>query len=346
MGFAPTGLDPAVARPEAQRQTHRVSPEGGNDSGLRTAERGNRDRRRPGRACRRLLILDASQRLGDSWRRRWDSLELFTVARYSALPGLKFPGDPEHFPGKDEVGDYLESYARRFELPVRLNSPVSSLDRSDGGYRLETGPGPNDLSPYEATQVIVASGAYQRPRVPALAEKLGNDVTQLHSAEYRNPEQLPAGDILVVGAANSGAGIAEDLAATHRVYLSQGSRVQRMPRRILGKSLYWWGDHLGLIGAPLDSLRGRTQRGDVLVGQSLRQLARRHGVELIGRTVDADGRTVLLEGDRTIEVDAVIWATGYRSDYSWIRVPGLRRAGRASPSARSHPTPPASTSSG
>jgi putative flavoprotein involved in K+ transport len=265
------------------------------------------------------LILDAAPRLGESWRRRWDSLQLFTVARYSSLPGLDFPGDPEHFPGKDEVADYLEAYAREFELPVRLSSQVNSLEASNGGYRIETDC-PYGLGPYEANQVIVATGAYQRPYVPALAEKLGSGVTQLHSAEYRNPEQV-AGDVLVVGAANSGAGIAEDLARSHKVYLSRGMPIPRLPRRILGKSLHFWGDRLGLIGAPLHSLRGRTQRGDVLVGQSLRQLARRHGVELVGRSVEAEGHAVRLEGGRTIDVDAVIWATGYRSDYSWIHIP-------------------------
>jgi putative flavoprotein involved in K+ transport len=271
------------------------------------------------------LILEANQRLGESWRRRWDSLELFTVARYSALPGLKFPGDPEHFPGKEEVADYLEDYAREFELPVRLGSPVTSLERSNGGYRIETGSSTGELGPYEANQVIVASGAYQRPQAPTIAEKLS--VTHLHSAEYRNPEQIPDGDVLVVGAANSGAGIAEDLAASHRVYLSRGTRLPSLPRRLLGKSLHWWGDHLGLIGASLDSWRGRTQRGDLLVGQSLRRLARRHGVTLVGRTVEAEGRSVRFEDGRAIEVDAVIWATGFHPDYSWIRVPVLDEHG-------------------
>ncbi len=268
------------------------------------------------------LILDAGPRTGESWRRRWDSLELFTAARYSSLPGLSFPGDPEHFPRKDEVADYLEDYVRRFELPVRLDSPVTSLKRSNGGYRLQT-----ERGVYEADQVIVASGAYQRPNVPAIAEKLADGVAQLHSAEYRNPEQIPEGTVVVVGAANSGAGIAEDLALSHRVLLSRGKPIPRLPRRILGKSLHFWGDHLGLIGAPLDSLRGRTQRGDVLVGQSLRQLARRHGVELVGRAVDAAGKTIRFDDGRAIEADAVIWATGYRSDYAWIRVPVLDRHG-------------------
>ena len=264
------------------------------------------------------LILDAQARAGDSWRRRWDSLELFTAARYSALPGLPFPGDPEHYPGKDAVADYLENYARTHELPIRYGARVTSLERSDGGYRAITGSGG-----YEAAQVIISAGAYQQPRIPPLSAKLGSEVTQIHSSGYRNPGQLPTREVLVVGAANSGAQIAEDLAATHRVHLSQGARIPRMPRRLLGKSLHFWGDHLGLIAAPLDSWRGRTQRGDLLIGTSLRHLERRHGVELRGRTIDARERTVSFEDGSELDVETVIWATGFRSDYSWIHAPVL-----------------------
>jgi putative flavoprotein involved in K+ transport len=161
------------------------------------------------------LILDAEARVGDAWRRRWDSLELFTVGRYSALPGLPFPGNPERFPGKEEVADYLESYSRRFELPIRLASRVTSLSRSDRGYLLETDS--REPRSYEAAQVIVATGAYQRPHTPAIAGNLSERVFRLHSAEYRNPSQIPGRTVLVVGAANSGVGITEDLAPTHRI---------------------------------------------------------------------------------------------------------------------------------
>jgi putative flavoprotein involved in K+ transport len=261
-------------------------------------------------------ILDAESRVGDAWRRRWDSLELFTAARYSALPELAFPGDPERFPGKDEVADYLEQYARTFALPVRPDSRATALERSTGGYRVTT-----PTATYEADQVIVATGAYQRPYVPRVAERLDPTVTQLHSADYRNPQQLPAGRVLVVGAANSGAQIAEDLAASHRVHLSRGTRLPRLPRRLLGKSLHWWAERLGLMTAPLEgSLRGRTQRGDLLIGTSLRQLARHRGVELVARTVDADGRSVRLQDGRTLDVDSVVWATGYHPDYGWIKL--------------------------
>jgi len=263
------------------------------------------------------VVLDAERRVGDAWRRRWDSLELFSAACYSALPGLPFPGDPEHFPGKDEVADYLEGYAQTFQLPVKRNTRVRSLQRVAAGFRADT-----DAGAYQGEQVIVTTGAYQQPAVPPIAAKLSDDVVQLHSAQYRNSEQLPGDQVLVVGSANSGAQIAEDLAASHRVHLSRGQRLPRLPRRLLGKSLHWWGDHLGLLTASLEgSWRGRTQRGDLLIGTSLRQLARRHGVRLLGRTVDADSRTVRFADGQALKVEAIVWATGYRSDYSWIGVP-------------------------
>jgi len=271
------------------------------------------------------LILDAASRGGDSWRERWDSLVVFTCAAYSELPELPFPGDPERFPGKDEVADYLETYANTFELPVRHDARVVGLECADGGYRLST-----ESDTLEAGQVIVATGAYQNPSIPPIADGLSAEVTQLHSAAYRNPAQIPAGTVLIVGSANSGCQIATDLhGGDHHVHLARGHWLPTMPYRILGKSLHWWGNKLGLIAAPLESsLRGRTQRGDLLVGTSPRQVARRHGVELHARAVAADGTTVRFADDRTLQVDTVIWATGYDSDYSWIHQPVLDEYGQ------------------
>ena len=264
------------------------------------------------------LILDADDAAGESWRRRWDSLELFTPARYSSLPGMRFPGGPWHYPGKDEVAGYMQAYAQAFALPVRYRTRVTSLEQSPGGYRLHTSAGI-----YEAGQVIVATGAYQQPFIPPVAAELGSEVTQLHSAAYRNPALVPGRKVLVAGAANSGAQIAADLARTHQVWLSQGAPIPRMPRRILGIPIHAFGDRLGLIPAPFDTWRGRTQRGDLLVGASLRQLARRHGIQLLARATGAHGHTVRFADGQQLDVDTVVWATGYRPDYSWIRLPVL-----------------------
>lgn len=267
------------------------------------------------RAGIQFLILDGGERVGHSWRERWDSLELFTVGRYSGLPGLPFPGDPDRFPGKEEVADYLASYAETFELPLLMNTTVTRLTHGEGRYRVEAGDG----SSHEAAQVVVASGAYQRPYVPEVSKDLDPSIAQLHSSQYRNPDLLPEGDVLVVGGGNSGVQIAEELSGSRRVRLAVGTKPPRVPRRILGKSLHWWGDHLGVITAPIGRFRRSKRSGDLLIGTSYRQLTRRHGVELVGR--------VGAEGGPTLDAGVVIWATGFRPDYSWIDVPVLDEHG-------------------
>jgi putative flavoprotein involved in K+ transport len=153
-------------------------------------------------------------------------------------------------------------------------------------------------------------------------------VVQLHSVDYRNPAQLPPGTVLVVGAANSGAGIAEELSATHQVVLSKGGRLPHLPRRLLGKPLHFWGERLGLIAAPLDSWRGRTQRSELLVGPSLNHLARRCGIRLTARTIAADGRSVRFSDGTQLDVEAVVWATGYRPGYArWLDAPIFQPGG-------------------
>jgi putative flavoprotein involved in K+ transport len=265
------------------------------------------------------VILEGAARVGDAWRSRWDSLTLFTPARYSALPGMAFPGDPERFPDRDEVAGYLESYAARFDLPVRTGERVNALRPGPGGWEAETGTGR-----FEAAQVVVATGPFQRPVVPALGAALAPEVVQLHSAAYRNPAQLPAGDVLVVGAGNSGVQIAEELSRTHRVHLAVGERMPRLPQRVLGRSLFWWLERAGLMDVTVSSTLGRRMsRTDILIGTSPRMLRRSHGVSLAGRAVGASGDTVRTEDGRQIRVGSVVWATGFRPDFGWIDAPVL-----------------------
>lgn len=265
------------------------------------------------------VILDAGSEVGQAWRERWDSLELFTIAQYCSLPGLRFPGFFNRFPDKNEMADYVAAYARHFELPVRLNTAVTSLTRTETGYHLETTNGE-----YDADHVIVATGAYQNQYVPPVASGLADDVFQVHTGSYTNPRQLPAGTVVVVGAANSGAQIAIDLAGTHTVVLSQGSPLPHGPRRFLGIGLHWWGDKFGIIAKPLIGERDRIHKKTILVGPSLKKISKRHGIRLVGRTVECAGRTVRFEGGEQVEVDAVVWATGFRPDYPWIRLPIFR----------------------
>jgi putative flavoprotein involved in K+ transport len=264
------------------------------------------------------LILEGANRFGEPWRRRWDSLKLFSPARFSGLPGLPFPAEPDSFPGKDEMAGYLESYHRTFELPVRLDTPVTSLGRAGDRYLLRS----REVA-YEAKQVVVATGAFQGPYVPSLATQLAPEVFQVHSADYRNPDQLPAGDALVVGGATSGIQIAEELSARGVVYLSVGSRIPRLPRRILGRDLFWWLDKLGLPRRPtVHSPLGRVaSRRDASPGAGLRTLRRRHGVRLLGRAESAKGGSIRFGDGAALEPAGVVWATGYRPDFGWIELP-------------------------
>jgi putative flavoprotein involved in K+ transport len=265
------------------------------------------------RQGRDFTILEGADQPAAAWRRRWDSLRLFTPARYSALPGLAFPGDPDRYPTRDEVASYLANYARKLELPVQLGSRVRSLRRVDDTYVLET-----DERTYEAEQVVGATGAFQVPRLPAIADRLDPSVVQLHSGEYRSPSDVPEGPVLVVGGGNSGFQIAEELAVSREVHLAIGSRQTPLPQRLLGRDLFWYLEATGLIRKNVDSRIGRRLSGrDTLIGSTPRAI-RRRGVQIHPRAVAAEGSRLTFSDGAELDVGAIIWATGFRSDYSWI----------------------------
>jgi putative flavoprotein involved in K+ transport len=265
----------------------------------------------------RFLIVDGGAEIGAAWRSRWDSLVLFTPAQYDNLPGMPFPAAPDTYPGKDDVANYLQDYVAAFDLPVRLNTTVTSLSNGEGGYLAHAG---DDV--FEAQQVVVATGPFHVPFVPPIAAQLDPDVYQAHSAGYRNPEPLPSGRVLVVGAANSGCQIAQELSGTHQVELSAGARIPTIPQRPLGRDVWWWASGARLDRVTVDSRLGRRLAGrDQRIGVGPRRLARHHNVRIRPRATAAAGRTVTFADGATADVDAVIWATGYATDHSWIEVP-------------------------
>src|SRR6185312_14815746 len=217
----------------------------------------------------RFAVLDAASQLGQAWRTRWDSLRLFTPARFDALPEMPFPGPAEHYPTKDEVADYLHDYAAAFDLPIRLDHRVVRLSPDPGGYRLQTTRGA-----VHARQVVVATGPFQTSHVPEIGAGLARGITQLHSSAYRNPTQLPDGPVLVVGDGNSGRQIAAELAATRQVDLATSGTATVLPQRILGRDLFWWLTRLGLLTANADSRLGRRiqARGELVIGTTDRAL--------------------------------------------------------------------------
>jgi putative flavoprotein involved in K+ transport len=276
------------------------------------------------RQRKRFLILEAADSVGSAWRARWDSLLLFTPRRYDSLPGLPFPGDPDGYPTRDEVIAYLERYAATFELPLELDAAAQSLTAKDGRFVV----GLEDGS-IVADQVVVATGSYQTPRrVPEIADGLAPEVFQTHSTGYRNPSDVPDGTVLVVGGGNTGFQIAKELSATHRVHLSIGSRQMPLPQKLLGRDLFWWLTKLGLLQKTVESRFGRRMRDrDTLIGSSPRAL-KGTGVQLKPRATGAAGRTISFTDGSELQVDAVIWATGYRLDHSWINLPKTSNDGR------------------
>jgi putative flavoprotein involved in K+ transport len=272
---------------------------------------------------RHFLIVEARS-IASAWRERWESLTLFTPRRYSSPPGLPFPGDPDGYPTRDEVIAYLEEYADKFEFPVEEHTPVRSLTAEDGRFVLEC-----DGKTITGDQVVVATGPFQTPYVPEVAERLAPDVFQTHATGYRTPADIPEGTDLVVGGGNTGFQIAKELSRAHRVVLAVGSRQTPLPQRLLGRDLFWWLTKSRLLKTTVESRLGRRlSTRETLIGSSPRELRRRYGVELKPRVVDANGRTVHFEDGSELDVDAVLWATGYRPDYSWIYLPIFHEQGR------------------
>ena len=236
-----------------------------------------------------------------------DALHAAAIQR---LTGLPFPGDPDGYPTRDEVIDYLERYAETFELPVELTSNVRRLSREGECFVLEV-----DGRTIMADQVVVATGPFQAPYVPKLAEGLDSDVWQAHSTGYRRPSEVPEGTVLVVGGGNTGFQIAKELSSTHKVVLSIGSRQKPLPQRVAGRDLFFWLTKTGLIGKTVESRLGRRLKDrDTLIGSSPRETHPPLRGRAEATRAGCVGRTVRFEDGSDVGADAVIWATGYRPD--------------------------------
>jgi putative flavoprotein involved in K+ transport len=277
------------------------------------------------RQGRPFVILDASQRVGDAWRQRWDSLHLFTPAVFDGLVGMRFPAPPFSFPTKDDMANYLEAYARRFQLPVRNGVRVDRLTRIGSRYLIEAGP-----ERFEADSVVVAMSSYQVPRVPAFATDLRPDIVQMHSSEYRNLRQLKPGGVLLVGAGNSGAEIAIEVAREHPTWVS-GRDTGHVPFRIDGLAA-----RLFLMRLIFRVVFHRLLTVDTPIGRRVRQkmftqggplirVKPQHlaaaGVERVAKMRGVINGLPALEDGRTLDVANVIWCTGFGNGLSRIELP-------------------------
>ena len=274
---------------------------------------------------REFIILDSELQVGDAWRRRWDSLRLFTPSQHDGLPGMPFPGPSGAFPAKDEVAEYLVQYTGRFSLPVEPGVRVSRLIKTTAGFAVTAG-----NATLTADHVIVATGTNPSPRIPEFAQQLNPSISQIHSSEYKNPDSLPAGETLVVGAGTSGVEIAIELASSRRTFLS-GKPTFHIPDPLLryaGEAYWLFISHVLTVQTPI----GRKARKDILKGGgplirvSVKEVDAA-GVERVLRVTGVhDGHPQLADG-RVVPVKSVVWCTGFRPDFSWIEMPVVDESG-------------------
>lgn len=275
------------------------------------------------------VILDAEQRVGGSWQHRWDSLRLFTPASHNGLPGAPFGGGYT-FPAREEMVAYLQRYAERFQLPVRLQTRVDGLFREGDGFRVTAG-----MESFRADNVILATGVHRVPKIPDFAGDLSPDIVQLHAADYRNPGQLQPGTVLIVGAGNSGAEIGVDVGRTHKVLLA-GRNVGYLPiemrnwqGRLTFPFVWWVWEHVlterTAAGrkAQQEALQGH---GELLIRQKEKDLLA-VGIERTPRIADVLNGRPRTEDATVLDVANVIWATGFKPGFGWIDLPGLDSSG-------------------
>lgn len=320
-----TNRDPGAFRSTQIRKNHDLAPVdnvdtlviGAGQAGLSTAYHLTRRKQS-------VLVLEALPRVGDVWRRRYDSLRLYSPSQYDGLPGWDMPMPKWSFPTKDELADYLEQYAERFELPVRTGVTVQRVERHEGVYVVQT-----DTGPIAADNIVVATGTWQVPKVPEFAGRLDPGITQLHSSQYRNLAQLQPGPALVAGASHSGADLALELSAAHSTTMAGPIRGQ-LPFDFAGAAahaalpLLWFaGNRILTVKTPM----GRKAREHVLhEGGPLLRVKRQH-LEAAGVTITEHkvtgvegGRPVLADGQQ-LDVRNVLWCTGFRHEMSWIDLP-------------------------
>ncbi len=291
-------------------------------------------------------VLERGERVAEAWHRRWDNMNMITPNWITfSLPGMEDVRDPHGFVTRRDNIRYHEAFVKARKTPLQLGVEVTRIERGgDGRFQVQTNRGD-----WRARQVVIAAGPFQAPNLPPCAQQLDPGVRQMHSGEYRNPEQFPAGArLLVVGSGNSGVQIASDLAGRHAVTLAQGSN-PRLPRRMTGKAflevyeqlqgpevalseaelrqeadIMWWMRRLAVWDMPAGTPMARkmgAKDGDASCGPPLETLAAEQGFALAERVTDAEGRRVRFADDSEMTPDAVIWATGWKRDFRWIDLP-------------------------
>ncbi|MEW6999302.1 flavin-containing monooxygenase [Colwelliaceae bacterium BS250] len=263
----------------------------------------------------KFLIVDAGDKIGSAWLSRWDSLTLFTPKKYNALPGLKFTGCRE-YPNKHDVAAYLTSYVEAFELPLQLNTKVTSVKKIADVYQVASSAGN-----LQCRNIVVATGPFHTPFIPAFASDICSAIKQIHSRDYVNPAQLNNGDTLVVGGGDSGVQILAEVADTNRTTFSSGiTNTTSLPQTLFGKTLWWWLKNTGVLSLSRHSFLGKQikKRMQPVIGTDIKALLARDNVNALGRSLAADGKTITFADNEISSIKNIVWATGYKPDFSWL----------------------------
>ena len=275
------------------------------------------------RGNEKFLILEKGLLAGNAWKNRYDSLKLFTPRMFSSLPGLPLDGDKHDFPSKDDIAIYLHDYATNFNLPIQFETEVIEVTNTNGIFTVVTNKGT-----VTSKNLVVATGAFQNKYIPPFAEKISKRVFQIHAAEYKNPSKLKEGTVMIVGGGNSGAQIAVELSTVKNTYISVGHKLSFWPLVVARKSIFWWFDKLGILKATSSSFLGKKlkQRGDPIFGFELKEAIKDWDVTMKGRVVNAEMDYLIFDDQSNLQVDNLIWSTGFKPDFSWLHITGILNA--------------------
>lgn len=271
------------------------------------------------------LVVDKESQIGASWLNRWNSLTLFTPSEFNNMPGMDFPAPKGHYPSRTEVASYFKKYVEEFEIPVQLNTFIEGISRQKGYFVLNT-----SQADLKAKNVVIATGPFHIPYTPPFSKKISKEIFQIHSNYYKNPDQLKEGETMVVGAGDSGFQILDEVSNGDRpVYFSGTTDVKVLPQEILGKTLWWWFTKTGFLSFSRDTWLGKkiSRSRQPVIGTNVKDILNRKNVEAVGKTRNAEENLVITEKKKITNLKNIIWATGYRPNFSWIEGLELKENG-------------------
>ncbi|WP_265423169.1 flavin-containing monooxygenase [Bacillus velezensis] len=268
----------------------------------------------------KFIILDKSHEVGESWKNRYDSLVLFTSRMYSSLPGMQLEGDKHGLPSKNEIAAYLKKYVERFEIPIQLRTEVISVQKLNNYFLIKT-----NREEYQTKNLVVAAGPFHTPNIPSISKDVAGHIRQLHSSQYKHSKKLAPGNVLVVGGGNSGAQIAVELSKERVTYLACSKKPVYFPLWIGKRSIFWWFDKLGVLHASHTSILGKfiQKKGDLIFGYELKHAIRQKKIILKQRVIAGKQNEVIFKDSSSLEVNNVIWATGFKNPLWWMKIEGV-----------------------